>query len=90
MCFLGLLQDMQDDSGPCQTPSLRAGERKCPRHLPHRQKYALLHRVTQLVETGQVDTVFQELSTDLDCDFFDSHPELQFELLRYVCLVYLL
>ncbi|DBB18106.1 TPA: hypothetical protein ACH3X3_003084 [Trebouxia sp. C0006] len=75
-------QDMQDDCGPCRAPQSRAGAGKRPRHLPHRQNYAKLHRLTQLLDTGQIASVFQELECDLDPDFLPANPELLFELHR--------
>ncbi|KAA6426769.1 MAG: hypothetical protein FRX49_03094 [Trebouxia sp. A1-2] len=75
-------QDMQDDCGPCQAPQSRAGGGKRLRHLPHRQKYAKLHRLTQMLDTGQLASVFQELECDIDPDFLPANPELLFELHR--------
>lgn len=77
---------MQDDCEPCQAPQSRAGAGKRPRHLPHRQKYAKLHRLTQLLDTGQIASVFQELECDVDSDFLPANPELLFELHRYYTL----
>ncbi|DBA87458.1 hypothetical protein WJX77_001718 [Trebouxia sp. C0004] len=75
-------QDMQDDCGPGQASQSRAGAGKRPRHLPHRQKYAKLHRLTQMLDTGQIASVFQELECDIDPDFLPANPELLFELHR--------
>lgn len=75
-------QDMQDDRGPCQAPQSRAGAGKRPRHLPHRQQYAKLHRLTQMLDTGQIASVFQEIECDVDADFLPANPELLFELHR--------
>lgn len=42
----------------------------------------MMHRVTQMLETGQVDSVLEELQSGLEPDFLIAHPELLFELHR--------
>ncbi len=42
----------------------------------------MLHRVTEMLQTGQIDSIFQELTADMDPDFLITHPELLFELHR--------
>ena len=75
---------MQGDSTSDEEPLGRAGDRNFPGSvsLPQRQRYMLLHRLTQMLETGQIDLVLQELHTHLQPDWETTHLELLFELHR--------
>lgn len=75
----------EDDASSCgEQPWGRRREGNCPWKLalPHRERYALLHRLTQMLETGQVELVLQELQTHLQPDWGQTHPALLFELHR--------
>lgn len=67
-------------------PSGRAGPGNgpVPQQLPHAQKYMLLHTLSQHLESGQLEEVFQEIKAGLDPDFLTHHPDLLFELHRCV------
>lgn len=54
-------------------------------HLPHAQKYMLLHALSQQLEAGHVDHVIRQIKEELDPDFLDHHPDLLFELHRCGC-----
>ena len=83
---LQCMRDEDDDSSCGEQPWGRRQDGNCPWKLalPHRERYALLHRLTQMLETGQVELVLQELQTHLQPDWGQSHPALLFELHRSV------